>query len=121
MDLFADFILQEKVIQNDVRSLSFLSSFPHPQVVPNLHEFLFYVEYNEDILKNVCNFWSPFTLKLQWKSLRARKLFGYTYSSKHLLFKISSNNLLIRVNKLHNFHFCLNYKVMMNYQLKTMN
>ncbi len=35
--------------------MKMLSLFAHPHVVPNLYEFLYYVEHKEDILKNAGN------------------------------------------------------------------
>jgi len=33
--------------------MKMLSSFTHPQVVPNLYEFLFFLNTKEDIINNV--------------------------------------------------------------------
>ncbi len=50
------------------REMKMLSSFSHPHVVPNLHEFLSYVEHKKSILKNAGNqtvdgpHWLPYYL-----------------------------------------------------------
>jgi len=36
------------------QKIQILSIFIHPQIVPNLYEFLSSAEHKEDILKNVC-------------------------------------------------------------------
>ncbi len=47
-------------------NMKMLSSFTHPQVVPNLHEFLL-LNTNKDILKNICN-WTSIVWEKSWTS-----------------------------------------------------
>ncbi len=69
--------------------MNILSSFTHPHILPNLCEFLSYVEH-EDILKNAGNetVLSPLTYSIYFPTMEVsgnQQLFGFQNSSKYLL------------------------------------
>ncbi len=96
--------------------MKILSSFTHPQVVPNLYECLCSAEHKEDILKKVCNQAVLGTIDHS----RKKNMVPQNCSVSHILqissFVFSRTKTFIqvwnylRVSKLwQNFHFWMNY------------